>query len=86
MDEFWFISKNIELVGMPKIYSRVDFFTVPICLRRCREFCVEMRVFPESQTFLLVLETAEIPQNLLKARSIAENLWYGNQIPPMGAR
>ena len=37
-----------------------------------------MRVLPESQTLLLVLETAEVPQNLLKAWTVAEHLWYKN--------
>jgi hypothetical protein len=68
---------------MPKILGRVDFDTVPICLRRCREFCIKMGVVPEVQTFLLVLETAEVPQNLLKAWISTEPLWYRNQI--MGA-
>ena len=40
-----------------------------------------MRVIPESQTFLLDLETAEVPQYLLKARTVTEQFWYKNQIP-----
>jgi hypothetical protein len=65
--KFRFIGENIELVGMPKILGRVNFNTVAICLRRHREFCIKVRVVPESQTFLIVLETAEVPENLLKA-------------------
>jgi hypothetical protein len=64
---FRFINENIELVGTPKIDGRVYLDTVSICLRRRREFYVKMRVVPESQTFLLILETAEVPKNLLKA-------------------
>ena len=52
---FRFISENIELVGMPKILGRVDFDIVTICFWRGREFCIKMRVLPESQTILLVL-------------------------------
>ena len=33
-----------------------------------------MRVLPESQTLLLVLEAAEVPQNLLKAWIVADQL------------
>jgi hypothetical protein len=39
-----------------------------------------MRVLPESQTLLLVLETAEVPQNLSKAWTVTEHLWDRNQI------
>ena len=59
--EFRSISENIELVGIPKILGRVNFDAVLVRLWRCREFCIEVRIFPESQTFLLVLETAEVP-------------------------
>jgi hypothetical protein len=65
--KFRFIRENIELVGTPKILDRVDFDTVAVCLRRRREFCIKVRVVPESQTFLLILETAEVPKNFLKA-------------------
>jgi hypothetical protein len=65
---------------MPKILGRVDVETVLICLRRCREFYIKMRVLRESQTFLLVLETEEVPQNFLKAWAVTEHLWHGNQI------
>ena len=75
---FWFISDNIELVGMSKILGGVDFETVPIFLRRCREFNIKMRVIPESQTSPLILETAEVPQNLLKAWIVTEHHWYKN--------
>jgi hypothetical protein len=78
--KFRFIGENIELVSMLKILGRVKFDTVPICLWRCREFCIKMRIIPESQMFLLVLETAEVPQNLLKAWTPTEPLWYRNQI------
>ena len=80
MYKFRFISENIELVGMPEVLGRVNFESVPIFLRRCREFCIKMRVVPESQPLLLVLETAEVPQNLLKAWTVTEHLWHGNQI------
>ena len=50
MYKFRVISENIELVRMPEILSRVDFNTVPVCFRQCREFCIKMRVVPESQT------------------------------------
>jgi hypothetical protein len=46
---------------MPKILGRVNFDRAPIFFRRCREFCIKMRVLSESQAFLLVLETAEVP-------------------------
>jgi hypothetical protein len=65
---------------MPKILSRVNFDAIPICLRRRREHCIKIRVLPESQTLLLVLETAKVPQNLLKAWTVTEYLWYRNQI------
>ena len=39
-----------------------------------------MRVLHECQTLLLVLETAEVPQDLLKAWTVTEHLWYINQI------
>ena len=39
-----------------------------------------MRVVLESQTFLLVLNTAEIPQNLSKARILTKHLWHKNQL------
>jgi hypothetical protein len=65
--KFRFISEDIELVGILKILSRVNFETVIICIRGCRELCVKMRVLPESQTLLLVLEKAKVPQNLLNA-------------------
>ena len=64
--KFRFISENIEHVGTPKIGGRVDSDTVSICLRQRWEFCIKMRVVPESQTFLLILETAKVPKNLLK--------------------
>ena len=77
---FLVVSENVEFVGMPKILSRVNFNAIPICLRRCREFCIKMRVLYESQTSILVLETAEVPQNLLKAWTVTEHLWHRNQI------
>jgi hypothetical protein len=80
MYKFRFISENVELVSMPKILGRVYFDIVPIFLRQRREFCIKMRVVPESQTLLLVLETAKVPQNLLKAWTVTEYLWYRNQI------
>jgi hypothetical protein len=80
MHKFRFISENIELVGMLKILGRVDFEVVTICIRRCREFYIKMRVVHECQTFLHVLETVEIPKNLLKARTYTERLWHINQI------
>jgi hypothetical protein len=72
---FRFISENIELIGMPKVLCRVNFDTVPIFLRRCREFNIKMRVLPESQTSPLVLETAKVPQNLLKAWTVTKHHW-----------
>jgi hypothetical protein len=80
MYKFRFISENIELVGMPEVLGRVNFESVPILLRQCREFCIKMRVVPESQPLLLVLETAKVPQNLLKARTVTEYLWHRNRI------
>ena len=77
---FRVISENVEFVGMPKILSRVDFNAIPICLQRCRAFRIKMGILPESQTLLLVFETAEVPQNLLKAWAVTENLWHRNQI------
>ena len=74
MYKFRIISENIELVGMPKILGRVDFDTGCICRWRCREFSVKMWVFPESQMLFLVLETAKVPKNLLKGRTVAEHL------------
>jgi hypothetical protein len=74
MYKFRLISQNIELVGMPKILGRVDMDTVIICLRRCREFCIKMWVILESQTFLHILETEEVPKNLLNARTYTERL------------
>jgi hypothetical protein len=79
--KFWFISEYVELVRISKILGRVDFDTVTICPWRCRENRIKMRVIPESQTFLLDLETAEVPQYLLKARTVTEQFWYKNQIP-----
>jgi hypothetical protein len=35
-----------------------------------------MRVVREGQTFILVLETEEVPQNLLKAWTVTEHLWH----------
>ena len=69
VNRFSSISENIELVGMPEIISRVNFDTVrsvPICVQRHRKLCIKMGVVPESQSFLFVLKTAEVPQNLLK--------------------
>ena len=60
-NHFRFISENIEFVCMPKIFGRFYFETVPISLRRFREFFVKMRVVPESQAFIFVLDTAEVP-------------------------
>jgi hypothetical protein len=77
---FRFNSENMELVGMPKILSRVYFETVPVFLQRCGEFCIKIRVVPESQTFLLIIETVEVPKNLLKAWTVTEKLWHSNQI------
>ena len=82
------ISKNIEDVRMLKIFGGVNFDSVLICLRRCREIYIEMRVLPESQTLPFVLEAAEVPQNLLKARIITDHLLHRNQIlraTPMAA-
>jgi hypothetical protein len=62
MYEFWSISENIELIGMPKILDGINFETVSICLWRCRKFCIKMRVVPESQTVLVVPRTVETPQ------------------------
>jgi hypothetical protein len=78
MYKFWFINENIEFVDMAKVLGRVNFEFVPIFLRRCREFRVKMRVLPESQTVLLVLEMAEVPQNLFKAWTVTEHLWHRN--------
>lgn len=74
------IGENIELVGMQKILSRVDLDTVPICLCQCRQLCVKMRVVPESQTLLLVIETAKVPQNLLNTWVVTEHHWHRSQI------
>jgi hypothetical protein len=74
MYKAWFTSEYIELVGMPKILDRVNFDIVPICLRQCRELCIEMRELSETQTFLLIIETAKVPQNLLKAWIVTEHL------------
>ena len=75
MYHFRFISENIEFVCMPKIFDRVYFEIVPVSLSRCREFFIEMRVFPESQASRLVLDTAEVPQNLLNAWIATESHW-----------
>jgi hypothetical protein len=80
MYKFRFIDENIELVGMLKILGRVNFDTFPICLRRCREFCIEMRVLLESQSLFLVLDTAKVPQNLLKAWNVTKHLLHRNQV------
>ena len=80
MHRFRFISEDIELVGMLKILGRVKFDAAPIRLRRCREFRIKIRVVPESQTMLLILETAEVPKNLFKAWIFTEELWHENQI------
>ena len=77
--KFGFISENIELVGMTEILGGVDLDTVPVCLRRCREFLIKVRVLSEGQTLLLVLEMAEVPKNLLNARIVIEHLWHRNQ-------
>lgn len=74
MYKAWFTSENIELVGVPKILDRVNFDIVPICLRQCRELCIEMGDLSETQTFLLIIETAKVPQNLLKAWIVTEHL------------
>jgi hypothetical protein len=63
---------------MPKILGWVDFDTVPICIWRCREFHIKMRILFESQALPLVLETAEVPQDLLKAWTTTEQLWHRN--------
>ena len=55
IQKFRFIGENIELVSMPKILGRVNFDIVTIFFRRCREFCIKMRIIRESQTFLLIL-------------------------------
>lgn len=39
-----------------------------------------MGVLAESQTLLLVLQAAEVPQNLLKARIITDHLWHRDEI------
>ena len=64
---------------MPEILSRVDLDTVTVCLRRCREFFIKLRVLPKGQTLLLVLEMAEVPQNLFNARIVTEHLWHRNE-------
>ena len=74
MYRLWLISENIEIVGVLKILDRVNFDTSPIRLRRIREFCIKMRVLFESQTFLLIIKTAEIPQNFLKTWIVTEHL------------
>jgi hypothetical protein len=67
---------------MLKIIGGIDFETVTVFLPRCRKFrqWIEMRVLFESQTFLIVPETAEVPQNLFKAWIVTEHLWYRDQI------
>ena len=71
------VSENVELVGTLKILGRVESeTTTPICTGRCRKLCIKIRVLAESQTFLLVLKPAEVPQNLLKAWIVTKNLWH----------
>lgn len=70
---FRFVDENIKLARMPKILGRINFDTLPIRFRRCREFCIKMRVATESQMYLLVLESAEIPQNFLDAWIFAKH-------------
>lgn len=72
MYRFRLIGENIKLAPMPKILNRVNFETVRIGVRRCRELCIKVRVILERQTFRVVLETAEVPQNLLKAWTVTE--------------
>ena len=79
MYKFLFIGENIELVGTSKIVGRINFDT-PMCGLRYREVFIKMRVLLKSQTSLLVLETAKVPQNLLHAWIVTENLWYENQM------
>jgi hypothetical protein len=70
MYKFRFISENVERAGMLKILGRVDSETVPICVWRCREFCIKMRVMPKRQVWLEVvlheLGKVKAPQNFLK--------------------
>jgi hypothetical protein len=68
------VSENVELVGTSKILGRVESETMPICTGQCRELCIKIRDLDESQAFLLVLKTAEVPQNLLKAWIVTKNL------------
>jgi hypothetical protein len=67
MYKFRFISENVECVGMLKILGRVDSETVPICVWRCREFCIKMRVIPKRQVAIPVRNTVKAPQNFLKS-------------------
>ena len=76
MNKIWFISENKELAGISKILGRVDFHAFPVCLRRCREVCIEMWVVLERQTLFLIFETVEVPQNLFKARRFTQHLWH----------
>ena len=76
MYKFRFISENIEPASILKILGRVDFDIVHICFQRCREFHIKMRVVPESQTMLLILETAEVPKNLFKTWIVTEEFWH----------
>jgi len=47
---------------------------------RCRgEPVVEVGILLEGQTFLFVLDAAEVPQNFLPIRAFTENLWYKSQ-------
>ena len=80
MNRFRFISENIEVVSTPKILGRVDFNAILICLRRGREFFIKMGILLESQTILLIPETAKVPQKLLKTWTVTEHLWHRNQI------
>lgn len=79
MYRFLSIGENIKLVGTLKIVGWINF-DIPTCDLRCREVFIEMRILFESQTLPLVLETAEVPQNLLNAWAVTENLWHKNQM------
>jgi hypothetical protein len=51
-----------------------------MCDLRYREVFIKMRVLLKSQTLLLVLETAKVPQYLLNAWTVTENIWHENQM------
>lgn len=57
-----------------KILDRLDQESIPVLSRGCGEPCVEVRILRESQAALLVLETAEVPQNFTQIRVFMEHL------------